>query len=120
MATPMKTGTHTKMATGFNKGFLLHPDYEAHFASMTPHTCKKVVMAMFEYNRTGERPALGGEAGMAFSFLSANMDREAERYRKIVERNRANGKKGGRPRKPIKPSGFFGNPVEPRETPKSQ
>ena len=56
---------------------------------------------------------------IAFSFISSNIDRDAEKYQSVIDRNRLNGSKGGRPPKnpeePKQPSGFFGNPEEPKK-----
>lgn len=55
--------------------------------------------AIFEYAATGELPRLTRESAAAFGFIKMDLDRERERVNKIVERNRLNGLKGGRPPK---------------------
>ncbi len=68
-----------------------------------------------ETKRTAEPPTM-----MAFNFIKSQMDRAAEKYQKVCERNQKNGAKGGRPKtytenteKPKKPSGYIGNPKNP-------
>jgi hypothetical protein len=63
-------------------------------------------MAMFEYNRTETKPELRNKSGATFSLLTDNMELDIKRRKMIIERNRKNGAKGGRPRlkKPTAPS----------------
>lgn len=63
---------------------------------------------------------------MIFDLMKPYIDENNNRYNAVVERNRVNGKKGGRPKKeenPEKPSrtqenpvGYFGNPEKPSRT----
>ena len=72
-----------------------------------------------------ELPDMDSITQMAFSFISADLERTEENYRKKIETNRENGRKGGRPKterldqkpngfeeKPKKPNGYFENPNE--------
>lgn len=53
---------------------------------------------------------------IAFEPIKAALKRDLRKYENIVERNRDNGKNGGRPRKePKKPSGLFQNPNKPKK-----
>jgi len=45
-----------------------------------------------------------------YNFIISKINDNEDKYQKIVDRNRSNGLKGGR-----KPSGFSGNPDEPKE-----
>lgn len=58
-----------------------------------------------------------GEALMAFKFISKQMDRDCDKYEKFLEKQRDNGKKGGRPKlnpevseETQKTQAFFGKP----------
>ena len=63
---------------------------------------------------------------MIFDLMKPYIDENNNRYNAVVERNRVNGKKGGRPKKeenPEKPKetqenpvGYFGNPEKPSRT----
>lgn len=49
---------------------------------------------------------------IAFEPIKQQLKRDLQKYNNIVERNRANGAKGGRPKKP---TGLTGNPKEPKK-----
>lgn len=58
---------------------------------------------------------------LAFEPIKQQLKRDLKKYERIIERNRENGKKGGRPKKeenpkePKKPIGLFGNPKKPKK-----
>lgn len=53
---------------------------------------------------------------LTFEPIKQQLKRDLKRYESIVERNRNNGKNGGRPKtKPKKPTGLSGNPKNPDE-----
>lgn len=52
---------------------------------------------------------------IAFEPIRQSLKRDLEKYHNIVERNRLNGKSGGRPKKAKKPSGLTGNPNKPKK-----
>lgn len=65
---------------------------------------------------------------LSFEPIKQGLKRDLQKYESIVERNRANGKKGGRPSKeetqanpnePKKPTGFNDNPKNPSEPKKA-
>lgn len=61
--------------------------------------------AIFHYHITGEvMQELPPMILMAFTFIRTSIDSNTRKYEAIVERNRENGKKGGRPRNPNNPS----------------
>lgn len=63
---------------------------------------------------------LPGQEKLVFTMLKAQFERDAEAYKRYSDRQRENGKKGGRPKKP---TGFSENPENPLvflETQKSQ
>jgi len=55
-------------------------------------------------------------AAIAFNFMKTTIDRDIERYMSIAERNRNNGKNGGRPKKPKITQNNPNNPVGFLET----
>jgi len=69
--------------------------------------------AIFQYNINGVTPTLSPLCQMAFNFIKSTLDRDNEKYCNIVKRNQSNGKLGGRPKKPKKPSGLINNPKNP-------
>lgn len=57
---------------------------------------------------------------LAFEPIKHTLKRDLKKYESIVNRNRENGKNGGRPTKePKKPSGLIGNPKNPSEPKKA-
>lgn len=75
--------------------------------------------AIFQYNAGIEVRELCPVCQMAFNFMKSQFERDGGKYQNVVERNRINGRNGGRPRKnpdePKKPSGLIGNPDEPKK-----
>lgn len=65
--------------------------------------------------QSGKEVVLKGLMKAVFIPFQNQFKRDLDKYNKIVERNRQNGRKGGRPEKPKKPSGLNGNPVEPKK-----
>lgn len=68
--------------------FSLMPDIEAAQAI-------KATANYFLYGTTPEN--LSGAAKQVFNIMQADIDRDAKKYAQMVERNRKNGSKGGRP-----------------------
>jgi hypothetical protein len=52
---------------------------------------------------------------IAFEPIKQSLKRDLKKYKNIVERNKINGLKGGRPKKPKKPTGLNGNPKKPKK-----
>ena len=52
---------------------------------------------------------------IAFEPIKQQLKRDLQKYNNIVERNRANGAKGGTPKNPNKPTGLSGNPKKPKK-----
>lgn len=76
----------------------------------------RLIDAIVTYADTGVVPSLPRLLTAIFSPIKGTLDRDMDKYNEIVERNRENGKKGGRPKtqqNPIKPNGFPENPEKP-------
>jgi hypothetical protein len=52
---------------------------------------------------------------MLFIPIKQSLKRDLAKYESIRERNKSNGLKGGRPKKPKKPTGLSGNPKKPKK-----
>ena len=120
------------------KSFKLYNDYKKHFDQMTDEDAGKVIKAILAYVNFEDFPELDGAAGMAFSFIEAQLDRDRIAYDRKCETNKANGSKGGRPPKkieevpaekeepreteenPKKPNGFSGFLEKAKETEKEE
>ena len=77
----------------------------------------RLMSALFALD-DGEDPEVDDDIALAFDFMSLQQRLDKEKYDKIVERNRKNGAKGGRPKKnknPENPDGFFKKPNDDDE-----
>ena len=83
--------------------FLIYLDYEEQFNLLTDGQIGQLMRAIIKYEKTGEITELDGMIKMAFSFIKTQLDRDREKYKKKCEKNKENGKKGGRPKKEEKP-----------------
>lgn len=98
--------------------FILYSSHKDLFETLTDAQAGKLIKAIFQYEESGKIPNLSPATQMAFVSIKGTLDKNAEKYAKVVERNRENGRRGGRPKKqenPIKPTGFFGNPTKPKK-----
>ena len=88
------------MAREQKKSFILYYDYRNHLALLSNEERGQLLMALLDYAENGEEPELEGAALMAFSFIRAQMDRDAAKYAETVQKRREAGRQGGRPPKP--------------------
>ena len=87
------------MADNEKKSFILHKSYYKSVESLTMEERGKLFTAIFEYQINGKVTIpLSPLCSMAFSFIQAQFEIDKNKYHDIVERNRANGSKGGRPK----------------------
>lgn len=110
------------------KSFILHTDSLAILEKLNNEQAGLLLKAMLDYN-SGKELKLDPLIDIVFTPFKLQFDRDAEKYKAILERNKANGKGGGRPKqpdnqidvadqtetqnnpnKPKKPSGLSGNP----------
>lgn len=109
-----------------NYAALFH-EYLDEMADLTDAEFGRLARALLVYSRTGEFPALNGNERLFKRRVIMQEDRAQENYVQVVEKNRANGQLGGRPRKPTetqrnppKPTETQNNPQKPNETQKTQ
>lgn len=80
--------------------FILYKDYERYFSQLDMSERGELITAIFDYQNDGVVPDhLSPAAFMAFSFMRDQFERDLEKYRKRLEKNRSNGQLGGRPKK---------------------
>lgn len=79
----------------------------------------RLFKALLHYG-SGAEDELPGQEKLVFSMLKAQIDRDEKEYREFCEKQRANGQKGGRPKKPRVIDENPENPVVFTETQKSQ
>lgn len=88
----------------------------------------ELLTALFDYAADGNIPELDGLVGFAFEVFREGIDTSLEKYEETCERNRENGRKGGRPKKNPTVSektdrfseGQNKNPTKPKETQKTE
>ena len=113
------------------KSFVFYTEYREHLEMLPPEQIGELMLALIDYQETGEVPDLpkGSALAMCFSFIKKRMDKDNTKYEEKCERNRSNGKKGGRPtnqmviseteENPNKPNGLSENQTVISETKKN-
>lgn len=97
------------------ESFLIYKSFYEPLKGLSDEDMGIIFRAIFEYQIYGKLPEISPILNMAFSFIKDALDRDNLKYVSIVERNRNNGKNGGRPEnKPKKPTGLSGNPKNPK------
>ena len=77
--------------------FVFHKEWREATSGLPAEVRLEIYEAIIEYGISGRLTDLKPMAALAFRFVKATLDRDAERYGKAVERSRTNGKSGGRP-----------------------
>ena len=77
--------------------FVFHKEWREATSGLPAEVRLEIYEAIIEYGISGRLSDLKPMAALAFRFVKATLDKDAERYGKAVERNRTNGKSGGRP-----------------------
>ena len=102
------------------KSFLLHIDSLEILDELTNEQCGLLFKACRDFN-LGVEINLDPVLSLVFFSFKKQFERDGVKYQAIVDRNKVNGNKGGRPKKkpnpvePKKPSGLIDNPVEPKK-----
>lgn len=76
------------------ESFILHTNMWPSVQKLTREQRGDLFSAIMCYQLGEELPKMDPIAEMAFSFIAAQMDRDNEKYERIVEKRRAAGKKG--------------------------
>lgn len=93
--------------------FIFYRDWLNALNDMPDNIQLEVYQSIAKYALDGTLTELSPLAKIAFSFVKTQIDRDIDKYNKVVERNRANGKSGGRKPKrtqanPKNPVGYLG------------
>lgn len=108
------------MAKGKNS-FLFYTDWFEIFSELPPEKGYALLMHILSYVKDEDPKTDDGYVKLAFASIKNTLKRDLEKWEKRAERNRENGKSGGRPSKsqnpeePKKPSGLEENPKNPNE-----
>lgn len=100
------------------ESFLLYKSFYDPIKELSIEDKGHLLDAIFKYQIEGIEPMNTSRIYMPFMFFKNQFRLDDAKYQKIVERNKLNGSKGGRPRnpkQPKKPSGLSGNPKNPSE-----
>lgn len=81
------------------KFICMYADYLDLFQELTDVRRGRLIMAILEYAFSGKETELKGDERMAFITIRNQLDRDRQKYDETCQRNRANGRRGGRPRK---------------------
>jgi len=102
------------------KSFIIHVDSLNVLDDLSPGQISELFLAIRDYH-IGNELQLTGLMKAVFTPFRNQFERDEEKYQSIIERNKNNGKKGGRPKseinpeEPKKPNGLFSNPEEPKK-----
>ena len=78
---------------GSKKGMILYYDMRRVFQSLDGETTKKLLLAMLAYSETGESPDDDlGNGSAVFELIRAQIDRDNEKYSRMVEKRSKAGK----------------------------
>jgi hypothetical protein len=105
------------------ESFILYHSFYQAVKDLTDEEKGQLWDAVYQYQLKMPIRELSPVCKMAFKFMESQFERDSEKYERIIERNKRNGAKGGRPEKnpdePKKPSGLNGNPENPDEPKKA-
>lgn len=76
-------------------GFILLVEHGQHIALLDDAAAGKLLKSLFRYAKDGSTSELPADAAVAFSFIKAFMDENAEKYAQTIEKRRAAGRLGG-------------------------
>ena len=103
-------------------GFICHDNYYDRLQRLTDEEVGHLFRQLMLYHagREDEMTDFIGMEGLAFDFISSDIDRIEEKHNATSETNRLNGLKGGRPKKRTEPDETDKNPQKPTETEENQ
>ena len=104
--------------------FIVFTSYMKNISRLNMEQRGVLLTAMMCYQLGEDLPEMDAITDLAFSFIKDDMDFNNTKYEEKCEKNRINGKKGGRPstkanglsEKPKKANGLSENPTKPNKT----
>ena len=97
----------------------VYADASATIDLLSDNEAGRLLKALVHY-ANGETDDLPGQEKLVFAMLKAQIDRDSASYQQYCDKQRENGKKGGRPKNPVVSDKTQENPAVFRETQKSQ
>lgn len=102
-------------------GMILYASYAEKFQRLTDAQFGRLIRLVFKYQAGEDVGNIDDFAvSLAFDVIRYDLDRNNEKYERIIERNRENGKKGGRPKNPVGFEKTQNNPEEPKKADKDK
>ena len=99
----------------------VYRNYERYLAPYRDEERGRLLYGLLHYLNTGEAPEFEGPEKYLWPVLQDQCDRDREAYVDKCAQNRANGAKGGRPKKQEpEPEGFSEKPEKPKEKKKEK
>lgn len=92
------------------KSFVVYNDWGSTFDVLNDDQAGKLIKHLFDYVRGKNPEAPDPMTKAVFMQMKATIDRDGEKYDAYLEKQKANGKKGGRPRKTQKTQAFSEKP----------
>lgn len=83
--------------------FVMYTSYYQHIQRLSMERRGQLFTAIMEYASGNDLPEMDEVVEMAFSFIKDQMDRDSEKYQKIVKKRSDAGKLGGRPKGNVNP-----------------
>ena len=106
------------MAEG-KKSFLFYVNWLSTFENLTDEEAGKLIKHLLKYVNNLNPEAPDRLTKLVFEPLKQVLKMDLKKYENIVERNRVNGYKGGRPKgnpeKPKNPLGYLGTQKNPKK-----
>lgn len=100
------------------ESFLLYGRFYSATKHLNLENKGRLFDAIFQYQLEGVDPHQDSPIYVAFMFMKNQFELDNIKYESIVERNKVNGSRGGRPRnsaEPKKPTGLSGFPEKPKK-----
>jgi len=99
------------------KSFVLYTDQRSYFDKLNDQEAGQLIKHIFSYVNDENPNPVDRIIDLSFEPIKLQLKRDLVKYESISDRNKLNGKLGGRPKQeePKKPTGLFGNPDKPKK-----
>jgi hypothetical protein len=99
------------------KSFVLYTDQRSYFDKLNDQEAGQLIKHIFSYVNDENPNPVDRIIDLSFEPIKLQLKRDLIKYESISDRNKLNGKLGGRPKQeePKKPTGLFGNPDKPKK-----
>ena len=96
--------------------FIMYQEQKEIFDTLSDNEAGKLIKAIFEYESTGQSPKLSKTLNLVFIPIKNSLDRNKEKYQKVVERNKRNIKKRWNKENTKNTTGKIGIPKNTKNT----